>query len=212
VKAACLLVAALLGGCGSNRPEIPPELLENDGSGEAREYPEGPYGSEPGELAANAEFVGFRRPLAATLEASALEELSLDRFYDPDGYRYELILLNSAALWCSVCIEEHRSLPAQYAEFQQRGLVVLSALFQDQRGDPADFDDLRAWIQTFDVPFPMVLDPDYQLGVYASAETAPLNLLIDARTMRILEKFVGDQREPLWSLVGGELSRREADE
>jgi hypothetical protein len=211
VRAAFVLAAALAGGCGSNRPEIPPELLAN-GGGETREYPEGPYGSEPGQLAANAEFRGFRRPLAAKLEESALEDLSLDRFYDPDGYRYELILLNSAALWCSVCIEEHRSLPEQYADFEARGFVVLSALFQDQRGDPADFDDLRAWIQTFDVPFPMVLDPDYQLGVYASAETAPLNLLIDARTMRIVEKFVGDQREVLWSLVGDELSRRESEE
>lgn len=211
MKSAVVLVAALAGGCGSNRPEIPPELLGN-GGGETREYPEGPYGSEPGELAANAEFRGFRRPLTAKLEESALEDVSLDRYYDPEGARYELILLNSAALWCSVCIEEHRSLPEDYAEFESRGLVVLSALFQDQRGDPADFDDLRAWIQTFKVPFPMVLDPDYQLGVYASAETAPLNLLIDARTMRIVEKFVGDQREPLWSLVGSELSRRESDE
>lgn len=211
MKAALVLVSSLLGACGSNRPEIPPELL-GDGGGQTREYPEGPYGSEPGELAANAEFRGFRRPLAARLEQDALESLSLDRFYDPDGYRHELILLNSAALWCSVCIEEHRALPEQYAEYEARGLVVLSALFQDQRGDPADFEDLRAWIQTFDVPFPMVLDPDYQLGVYASAETAPLNLLIDARTMRIVEKFVGDQREPLWSLIGDELTQREADE
>ena len=211
MKTAIVLVAALAGGCGSNRPEIPPELL-GDVNPDAAEYPDGPYGSEPGELAVNAEFRGFRRPLSATLEEGKLEELSLDRYYDPTGDRYELILLNSAALWCSVCIEEHRDLPTQFAEFEPRGLVILSALFQDQRGDPADFDDLRAWIQTFDVPFPMVLDPDYQLGVYASAETAPLNLLIDARSMRIVEKFVGDQREVLWSLVSDELSRRESEE
>lgn len=211
MKSVFVLVAVLVGGCGSNRPEIPPELL-GSGGGETREYPEGPYGSEPGALAANAQFRGFVRPLSARLEESALEDISLDRFYDPSGSRYELVLLNSAALWCSVCIEEHRSLPDDYAEYEPRGLVVLSALFQDQRGDPADFDDLRAWIQTFDVPFPMVLDRDYQLGVYASAETAPLNLLIDARTMRIVEKFVGDQREPLWTLVSAELSRREAEE
>jgi hypothetical protein len=37
------------------------------------------------------------------------------------------------------------------------------------------FADLKLWVETFKVDFPMVLDPDYQLGNYATAETAPLN-------------------------------------
>jgi hypothetical protein len=54
----------------------------------------------------------------------------------------------------------------------------------------------------------MVLDPDYQLGAYASPETAPLNLIIDARTMRIEKKFIGDQSAVIWPYIENELSRR----
>jgi hypothetical protein len=110
-----------------------------------------------------------------------------------------------------VCQVEHRELPVRHAEYAPRGLVILSALFQDERADPADLSDLTAWVETFDVPFPMVLDPAYQLGAYASAETAPLNLVLDARTMRIVEKYVGDQSSLLWPFVEQELARREAE-
>jgi hypothetical protein len=57
----------------------------------------------------------------------------------------------------------------------------------------------------------MALDPDYQLGIYAPAGSAPLNLLLDARTLEILEKFTGDQATVLWPLVEAELTQREAE-
>jgi hypothetical protein len=57
----------------------------------------------------------------------------------------------------------------------------------------------------------LALDSDYQLGAYAPSASAPLNLLVDARSMRIIEKFTGDQAAVLWPLVDGELARREAE-
>ena len=99
----------------------------------------------------------------------------------------------------------------RYEEFAPRGLVIVGALFQDERADAADLSDLAAWVETFDVPFPMALDPSYQMGAYASAETAPLNLVIDARDMRILRKYIGDQGALLWPFVEAELARREAE-
>src|SRR5262245_39471638 len=41
-----------LAGCGTNRPEIPRELLVAPEGCGALEYPEGPYGTEPGSVAA----------------------------------------------------------------------------------------------------------------------------------------------------------------
>jgi hypothetical protein len=209
-----MLLLAALAGCGTNKPEIPPELLESPGGDDcsSADYPAGPYGKIAGTVAANACFQGWRDPTAATHDESTLEPLSLATFHDPTGETHELILVNTAAVWCAVCKNEHRSLPARYAELGPRGLVILSALFQNNTGDPAVFADLKLWVETFKVDFPMVLDPDYQLGNYATAETAPLNLLIDARTMRIIEKFVGDQGSVLWPLIEDELARREATE
>jgi hypothetical protein len=85
----------------------------------------------------------------------------------------------------------------------------MSALFQDQDGNPAGFDDLTAWAERFGTNFPFVLDPNYSFGAYASAETAPLNLVFDASTMVLLERFIGDQPGALWPFVEGELARRQ---
>lgn len=213
--AAALVVALCLGACGTNRPEIPPELLK-DPSGPlgcgTPDYPAGPYGDDAGTLAVDRCFQGWRAPQKTPHTATALEDVSLGNFYDPTGTRYELLLLNTAAVWCSVCKTEHQTLPEHYADYSPRGLAIVSALFQNNAGKPAELSDLKTWVESFDVPFPMVLDPDYQLQDYASAETAPLNLVIDARTMRILAKFIGNQSRDLWQVIDDELTRREASE
>jgi hypothetical protein len=206
-----LTAAVLLAlGCGTNRPEIPPELLGQSGC-DAPGYPAEPYGSEPGDLVQNLCFRGFRSPNAGTASerADSLDAVAFGDFYDPTGDRYEILLINSAAIWCSACQVEHQTLPQHQAELGARGLVILSALFQDADRDPAVADDLVVWVETFEPNFPMVLDPDYQLGAYASAETAPLNLVVDARTMRILEKFIGDQSTVIWPFIENELAQRD---
>jgi hypothetical protein len=203
--------ALLLGACGTNRPEIPPELLEEPAGCSVFDYPEGPYGAEPGEVASDLCFQGWPRPDSVEHEPDTLSRLSFGRYFDPAGENYELLLVNSAALWCAACQSEHEDLPDRYREFAPRGLVIMSALFQDREGDPATVDDLTLWVETYSTPFPMALDPDYQLGVYAPAGSAPLNLLIDARTMEILEKFTGDQSTVLWPLIEAELAKREAE-
>jgi hypothetical protein len=203
-RATALMLA--VAGCGSNTPEIPPELLVSSGCNAAN-YPEGPYGGEPGDMVQNFCFQGFRNPEQDS--SGALEEVAFADFYDPEGERYELLLVNSAAIWCQACQVEHQTLPAEYGELGPKGLGLLSALFQDAERDPADRDDLDVWIRTFEPNFPMVLDPDYQLGVYASAETAPLNLVVDARTMRIERKFIGDQAAVIWPFIAEELASRQ---
>lgn len=193
--------------CGSNTPELPPELLEANDTNE-QVYPAGPYGAEPGDTARNMTFRGLRLPVADRVaeQATNLERIALADYVGKSNY--ELILVNSAALWCAACQVEHKTLPARFAEREPAGLVILSALYQDAAGDPADEQELIAWTQSFKPNFPMVLDPDYQLGLYASADTAPLNLVIDAKTATILKKYIGDQSEELFAFVDEELARR----
>jgi hypothetical protein len=200
-------VLALGAGCGSNKPELPPGIAE-PASCVAPGYPSGPYGTEPGSLLRNACFRGFTAPAAQVLEEDALEPLALSDFYDPDASGpVKVLLLNTAALWCAACQIEHRTLPDRYRELAPRGLGLMTAVFQDERYEPADFSDLTAWIQAFGTSFPIVLDPGYSFGLYASAETAPLNLVVDPRTMTILEKFVGDQPAVMWPYIEAALAR-----
>jgi len=190
--------------CGSNKPELPPGVQPPE-SCFAPAYPNGPYGTELGSVLRNSCFQGWSAPAT---QRGALEPIALSDFYDPDGTRgISVLLVNTAAVWCSACRTEHETLPDRARELGPRGLVILSALFQDQERNPASVEDLSQWTDVFATNFPMVLDPGYSFGLYASAETAPLNLVIDARTMTLLGKYVGDQSAVIWPSIEAALDR-----
>ncbi|HET7541936.1 MAG TPA: hypothetical protein VFK05_18810 [Polyangiaceae bacterium] len=217
------LVSAALAACGSNTPKIPPELLAN-GSGNtpdsgpgpsassgcnSPDYPSGPFGTEEGDTLADACFRGFRKPDQVGHSESSLETIAFSDYYDPTGSKgYKLILINTAAVWCSACRSEHEGLPEKNRQYGPRGLVILSTLFQDAHRDPATLRDLDVWVDTFSSDYAMVLDPEYQLGGFARADTAPLNLVIDARTMKIEKKLLGDQASILWPFIDASLAQQ----
>ena len=193
--------------CGSNTPKIPPELLATGGCASPN-YPNGPFGTEEGDTLADSCFQGFRNPAKVSHSQSSLETIAFADYYDPTGSKgYQLLLINTAAVWCSACRSEHEGLPEKNQQYGARGLRILSTLFQDARRDPATLRDLSTWVETFSSDYAMVLDPDYQLGSFASAETAPLNLVIDARTMKIEKKLLGDQATVLWPFIDASLAQ-----
>ena len=202
-----LLLALELTACGANTPTIPPELL-NGGGCAAPIYPSGPFGTEEGATLANACFKGFRDPSRVSHDESSLETIAFSDYYDPTGSKGdELILINTAAVWCSACRTEHEGLSEKNDEYSPKGLRIVSTLFQDAARDPATLRDLSTWVETFSSDYAMVLDPDYQLGAYARAETAPLNLVVDARTMTIEKKLLGDQPTILWPFIDAALAQ-----
>lgn len=203
------LVACLLVGCGSNAPEIPDELLGQSSGCTAPDYPAEDVGTEPGDTVSNACFVGYRAPTRVAPREQNRETVALSDYYDPTGSKgVTLILLNTAAIWCSACVSEHRTLPEHQDELAPQGLVILSTLFQDAERNPASLADVERWIDTFGTNFPMVADPELQMGVYASPDSAPLNMLVDPRSMQIVRKYVGDQGTVMWPYIRAELAER----
>jgi hypothetical protein len=201
MRSGLLFFAFAVAACGSNQPELPGGLSAPV-SCVTPGYPAGPYGTEPGSVVRNACFRGFAAPEATALDESELEPVTLADFHDPERETpVKVLLFNTAALWCVACQIEHQTLPQHYRELSPRGLQVVTAVFQDERYEPADFSDLKVWIETFRTNFPIVLDPGYSFGLYASAESAPLNLVVDPKTMTILDKFVGDQPAVMWPYI-----------
>lgn len=193
--------------CGSNAPEIPDELIADAPSCAAPDYPSEGLGTEVGDVAKNACFIGYRAPD----RAAPSETVALSDYYDPAGTKgVSLILVNTAAIWCSACVAEHGYLPERAAELGPRGLVIVSTLFQDGQRNPADMGDLERWIDNFQPNFPMVADPELELGLYASPDSAPLNMLVDPRSMKILRKYIGDQGAVMWPYIEAELDARSA--
>lgn len=207
-----LLVVPLLVACGSNAPELPDELLGETSGCSAPDYPSEGVGTEPGNVTRNACFVGYRAPDRVAPSEQHREIVALSDYYDPAGTKgVKLLLLNTAAIWCSACVSEHRTLPERQAELGPQGLVILSTLFQDAEREPASMADVERWIDKFKTNFPMVADPDLELGLYASPDSAPLNMLVDPRSMKILRKYVGDQGTVMWPYVYSELLARSAN-
>lgn len=195
--------------CGSNTPELPSELLGSSSSCSAPDYPSDGFGTEPGGVVENACFSGYRAPADVAPSPEHLEIIAFSDYYDRAGTKgVELLLVNTAAVWCSACISEHRVLPGHYEELGPQGLIIVSTLFQDAQRNPASLADVERWIENFDTNFPMVIDPELQMGAYASTDTAPLNMVVDARSMRILRKYVGDQAAVMWPFIESELTQR----
>ena len=59
--------------------------------------------------------------------------------------------------------------------------------------------DLDRWTKTFDTEFPAALDPEYELGAVIKADAFPANILIDTRTMTIVDVVSGVPPESYWA-------------
>ncbi|MBX3126773.1 MAG: TlpA family protein disulfide reductase [Polyangiaceae bacterium] len=208
-----LFVAAT--ACGSNRPEIPPELLATGGNGGSGTYPAGPYGKDKGEVAENFLFPQvWTNPTAQGHDAAALAPASLSDFYNPTGGTDgELLLLNAGAMWCNPCKAEHGgsasspSLNDHFDELSPKGFRLLALLIENAKGDTATPADLGAWTQAYETRFPMGLDADFQMQRYGTIGGLPINVLIDLRSMKILARVTGDPAA-IWPTVKAELDAR----
>lgn len=157
-------------------------------------YPAPPYGRASGAVIENLPFLGWRDPMVAGHDTQDLETVSLADFFDPDGEReIELIFLNAVAVWCGVCRLEYEDLRREgyYERMQPRGLEILGVLFEDNDGEPPTLADLASWSSHFEVDFPFVIDPGFKTSVFFDRAATPMNMLIDARTMKILSLNTG---------------------
>jgi hypothetical protein len=198
---------AISTGCGSADDPAPLDTTGGVGTGNGAAgsggsditrprnlpYPEGPYGTSLGAIIQNFEFLGWRDPVANEYDPEKFERVSMADFYDPTGETTKLIWLNASAVWCSVCRSEYRDLRDQgvVANYSEKGIKFVSAIFEDNNYDPSTPNDLKYWGQLFSVEFPMVLDPGFKLGAFFDADATPMNMLIDARTMKVIRIDMG---------------------
>jgi hypothetical protein len=197
--------------------DAPPVNPNADGAGFAPKvsYPSGPYGRGVGAVIENTTFLGWRDPVASNYDTGVLEPVSLSDFYDPSGATTKLLVINASAVWCTVCQAELRQMKNDNtaANYRAKGVQLLGTLFEDATGGPARPSDLKLWgsAAVRAIEFPLVLDPGLKMGVYFTSDATPLNLIVDARDMRIVHAMMGYDSSPatgLWSIVDRELAKR----
>lgn len=116
-------------------------------------------------------------------DRSAAPEFTLP---DPMGnkvmlknFRGKLVLLNFWATWCDPCREEMPSMERLYRRFKDRGFVIVGVDVKDRRNDALSF------LKELKITFPILLDPDGQVGVLYGAWGLPATYLIDAKGIAI---------------------------
>lgn len=101
-----------------------------------------------------------------TLPSPAGKQLSLKDF------RGKIVFLNFWASWCVPCREEMPAMERLYQEFKNRDFVILAVNVKDKR------QDALAFIKELKLTYPVVLDPDGQVGLLYGAWGLPTTYLI----------------------------------
>ena len=104
-----------------------------------------------------------------TLPNPAGKKLSLKDF------RGKIVFLNFWASWCLPCREEMPAMERLYKEFKSRDFVILAVNVKDKRKDAL------AFIKELKLTYPVVFDPDGQVGLLYGAFGVPTTYLIGAK-------------------------------
>ena len=159
-------------------------------------------GAVPGSRMTNLAFVGFKaRTVMQPLDASTTESVTLADYYDPDGsLGSSIIVILENGMWCPPSnteadffsgadyTSENTGSASWARELAPLGVVVIETLFQGpQFGVAATLDDLRTWVTRHNNDYTTVLDGELSLGALWQKAEFPVQIVLDARSMEILE-------------------------
>ena len=103
---------------------------------------------------------------------------------NPDGkklslkdYRGKLVFLNFWATWCEFCRDEMPAMERLYQEFKGKGFEVLAVNVKDKRSDAL------AFVKKLKLTYPIMIDPEGEIGLLYGAFGMPATYLIDEKGM-----------------------------
>ncbi|RMD85877.1 MAG: TlpA family protein disulfide reductase [Candidatus Dadabacteria bacterium] len=88
-------------------------------------------------------------------------------------FRGKVVLINFWASWCAPCVQEMPSLERLYERLQSRGLVVLAIGVDDEEKN------LRAFVEEYDLTFPVLLDLQGKIKHTYRVSGVPESLVVD---------------------------------
>ena len=123
--------------------------------------------------------------------------------YYNDG-KTKVILVSVHAGWCGPCMNQAKGLEAFYQRLKGKGLMVWNILIEDNnRGGgkvPAAY--CHSHVTKYGMTFPLLSDPGSAvMRAVFDRNATPLNMILDARTMKILYKKSGAIEATLNSIV-----------
>jgi thiol-disulfide isomerase/thioredoxin len=173
-----------------------PGLNRKDGGAP---YPSSPYGTSAGKVIDNSLVVLYGYPMGnASDPKNRWSTIQLADFYNPDGSKlnfagvpYKTLFINVSARWCTVCQAEAAQLQALCSQYAPKGMGCYTAIFEDAAYNPATRDDVNFWMENYDLEFPICLDNQFLWGAFFKVDATPLNMFVDLKTMKIVDRMAG---------------------
>jgi thiol-disulfide isomerase/thioredoxin len=154
-----------------------PEEVGTDSDGRA--YPAGPFGT----------LVGSRiGPLEFPTVVGSNFSFDQDVFQDES---VKLVLVSTAAGWCTACREEQPALVELYNDHRDEGLLVIIAIFEDNDSSPVTQEFAEGWVNQYGIPFPALIDEFNDFASFYVPTLAPMNMFLDGETMEIIDITIG---------------------
>ena len=95
-------------------------------------------------------------------------------------YRGKIVLLNFWYTGCAPCREETPALQAAYQKLAPQGLQIIGMnVLANERKGADGLADIRSFIESYNVTYPIVLDTDSQSGRDYQVYVLPTSLMID---------------------------------
>lgn len=186
-----------LGSC-SNEPEEldDPQLAEVSTNPDGVPYPTDHLGGtersylKPGDRIPNFTFRGYRDGD----RSKGLTTISLADYYDPTQSRHKVLYIQFAATWCAVCSGELEATVTMTEKAKARGIALLEVVVSGATaGKGPSQPELDGWVDRHHTNFTTAVDVRAKrtsaIGVNGSA--MPHDVLVDTRTMEILDSSVG---------------------
>mgnify|MGYP002631186260 CR=1 FL=1 len=115
----------------------------------------------------------------------------------------KLIVMNISAVWCSVCRYETTLMKNAMAKYGSKGLTFFQVLYEGPtQGSNVALGHLDSWIKQFNPQGASGVDPTKLTSpINSKPGSTPLNLLIDAKTRKVLFKTNGLPQDGIESLI-----------
>jgi len=124
--------------------------------------------------------------------SSPVTTLNLHDYYNPDGSKqYRYMLITVSAFWCQACKDEAPQLAGVQTKYGPKGVFVMTDIAQKIDQSLADQGDVDAWINAYKMTTAVVTDSDFVLSAFFKPSQMPLDLIIDLKTMKIVQKAIG---------------------
>ena len=191
-------ISTVAPACASDAPDPPfadPDLPTVETNPDGDRYPTDHLGGRkrtaqrPGDRIPNFTFRAYRKG-----RESGLETVSLAEYYDPHRKRHKLLHIQGAATWCTICSSELEATVSVAEPLKERGIVFLEVIVSGATaGKGPSLSEVDAWIDRHKTNFPTAIDvAARRLGAIGMNGAAmPHDILIDTRTMEILDSSVG---------------------